>query len=487
MAKNKKRKVQPQKQQMSPQQFMKEKVRNLPIEVCYMNPEIWEIGEGNVIIVRRHPNDKYTIGCFLIDVFCLGVKDVIYRVRIDEEEYKGLIEHLKSGGLKAVSYDEAHNVVYGAASFAEEAGIMPHKDFHIGKNILEEDTDDVPLIEYTYGKEGKYFLVANSRLELSKYLPTLKKNLSEREFDYIIMDDDDEEEEDYEEIDLKNNPMFKRYGPDTIYTYEHPEYLTALSVKNEELIPIFYDPKNAYGLTNEDIDHILSIPADSLRHDLEQIILHRTGETCDEITDEMWKAEYNASITHALFFLGEVGNEESLDVVLEVLCQSEDYRDFHFGDSADEVIVPTLYKLGRNHLDKLMKFAKKKGLYTYNHATVFDAVTLIGLLHPERRNEIIEWYREMLQFATEKLPETQYFDSTLASLMVCDIMDLGAKELIPEIEELFATNLVDLGCCGNLNEVRRTLLSPIFFSRADDYELDIYRRYEKHLKQWGNK
>ena len=37
------------------------------------------------------------------------------------------------------------------------------------------------------------------------------------------------------------------------------------------------------------------------------------------------------------------------------------------------------------------------------------------------------------------------------------------------------------------NMLRRTLLSPIFFNRADDYELDIYRRYEKHLKQWGNK
>lgn len=41
--------------------------------------------------------------------------------------------------------------------------------------MLEEDTEDIPLIEYEFGKDGKHFLVAIDSYIASKYLPKLKK------------------------------------------------------------------------------------------------------------------------------------------------------------------------------------------------------------------------------------------------------------------------------------------------------------------------
>ena len=103
------------------------------------------------------------------------------------------------------SYEEAHNRVWGSIAYAEEAGISPDKSFQLTQYMLEEDTDEVPLIEYEYGREGKHFLTCSSHLEASRYLPLLRKNLGEGNYDYIVNigepedDDDDDFDEDYDD------------------------------------------------------------------------------------------------------------------------------------------------------------------------------------------------------------------------------------------------------------------------------------------------
>ena len=494
MAKKKKN-IQPQ-QMLSPEQFIKQKARNLPIEVCYISKDIEEVGEGTVIVVRRHPNDKFTLATYLLDIFCLGVKDTFYRLRLDEFEYEEFFDKYTSMEVKEITYNEAHNWIYGAIAFAEEAGIAPHKDFNVTQYMLEEDTEDIPLIEYNYGKDGKHFLVAMSQLELSRYIPILKKNLGD-DFDYVLQDDEDEyddyeevQDEDEEPIDLKqlmenfkNSPLFKKYGPDTEYTYQHPEYPMVLNVENKGLVSTLFDPANFSGLSDEDTDRILAMPHDTLRRDLEQIILFHTGETCDGIPEDLWEADNGSPITHALFLLGEIGDEGSLDVVLETLRQSSEYSDFHFGDLMTEIYTPTLYKLGKDRLDKLMEFAKEKGLDTFNHVKIFPPVAYLAYLHPERRNEVIEWFREILRFATEKLPETQYFDSELAGMMLSDLIDLKAEELLPEIKAMFDTGLVSLACCGDYEKVEKDILS-LKQTHCHEYPMEIHERFAELRKRW---
>lgn len=494
MAKKKKN-IQPQ-QMLSPEQFIKQKARNLPIEVCYISKDIEEVGEGTVIVVRRHPNDKFTLATYLLDIFCLGVKDTFYRLRLDEFEYEEYLDKFTSMDVTEITYNEAHNWIYGAIAFAEEAGIAPHKDFNVTQYMLEEDTEDIPLIEYNYGKDGKHFLVAMSQLEFSRYFPILKKNLGD-DFDYVLQDDEDEyddyeevQDEDEEPIDLKqlmenfkNSPLFKKYGPDTEYTYQHPEYPVVLNVENKGLVSTLFDPANFSGLSDEDTDRILAMPHDTLRRDLEQIILFHTGETCDGIPEDLWEADNGSPITHALFLLGEIGDEGSLDVVLETLRQSSEYSDFHFGDLMTEIYTPTLYKLGKDRLDKLMEFAKEKGLDTFNHVKIFPPVACIAYLHPERRNEVIEWFREILRFATEKLPETQYFDSELAGMMLSDLIDLKAEELLPEIKAMFDTGLVSLACCGDYEKVEKDILS-LKQTHWHEYPMEIHERFAELRKRW---
>lgn len=492
MAKKKQKKQQTGQQFLSPEQFMKQRARSLEIGTCYISEEMKECGEGHVIVTRRHTGGRISVAMYLLDIYCLGVKDSFYKLRLEEDE----LEDLLDGPLyfHECSYEEVHNWVYGAIAWAEEAGIEPDKSFAITKYMLEEDTDDVPLIEYEFGRDGKHFLIANNNLEASRYLPLLKKNLGEGKYEFIIKTNYDEDfdldpDKMLERLeDIDESPLFKNYGPRTEYTYHHPDYPQTLQLDGPEW---FYrklqSTENELYIPEELTKRILELPYDIVRHDLEQIILYHMGKTCDGIPDDYDPDGYTGILSNSVILLGEVGNEDSsLEVVLELLRQSHDFNDYHFGDAGDEIFVPTLYLLGQNRLDVLMNFIKEEGLETFCKCHVFPAVAHIALVQPERCREVIEWFREAVRFATKMLPKTQWIDSDLAGLMLNDLIDIQAKELLPEIREMFATELVDLGACGDFADVSRMIANPRHAGAPSDYETDIYKRFADMERRWGN-
>ena len=82
--------------------------------------------------------------------------------------------------------------------------------------------------------------------------------------------------------------------------------------------------------------------------------LYHIGVTCDSIPDDYDPDGYTGILSNCVILLGEVSNEESsVDVILELLRQSHDFRDYHFGDAGDEIFVPTLYQVGQNRLENL--------------------------------------------------------------------------------------------------------------------------------------
>ena len=196
MAKNKKKTSQGGGQQfLSPEKYLRERARTLPIGKCYINEDADDAGEANIIVTRKHTGGRVSMANYLVDMLCLGVKDTFYHLRLEEFELEEYLNQYP-GFFKECSYEEAHNRIYGSIAFAEEGGIEPHKDFRLTQYMLEEDTDDVPLMEFEYGRNGKHFLVCHSNLEASRYLPTLRKHLGDN-FDYAIGDDDTFEDDDY--------------------------------------------------------------------------------------------------------------------------------------------------------------------------------------------------------------------------------------------------------------------------------------------------
>lgn len=62
-------------QQLSPESYIRQRSRTLPIGECRINPE-WETGGmAEIMICRRHSNGNITFCLYMVDLYCLGIKD----------------------------------------------------------------------------------------------------------------------------------------------------------------------------------------------------------------------------------------------------------------------------------------------------------------------------------------------------------------------------------------------------------------------------
>ncbi len=185
----------------SPEAYIRDKARQLPVYKCYKSINYLEDREMSIMVVRKHPQGTYTLGGYMIDKWCCGVKDSLWLFNIDEDSLNEFLSRFKDrlGSLDEIDYVEAHNWVYGALAFAEEAGIKPCKDFVLTRYILEEDDENVELLDYEFGRDGEYCLVAKNRQEAARYISTLNRTLGKGNFSVEIgfLGDD----EDYEFAD----------------------------------------------------------------------------------------------------------------------------------------------------------------------------------------------------------------------------------------------------------------------------------------------
>jgi hypothetical protein len=154
MAKKKQSKV---AQMLSPENYIRQKARTLPIHKCYVNSD-WKLsGLANILVSRKHSNGNFTFGTYLVDVNCLGVKDSDYKFNVSEPDFNSFVDRMQSYmEIQEITYTLAHNIVYAGLEFAEEYGFKPHEDFSkVAQYILEEDTESIELMDIECGKDGK--------------------------------------------------------------------------------------------------------------------------------------------------------------------------------------------------------------------------------------------------------------------------------------------------------------------------------------------
>lgn len=141
---------------LSPENYIIQKARTLPLYQCLVNSDWEESGMCNLIVARKHTNGNITAGMYLVDLECLGVKNAAYWFNIYEHEYLDIVfKAKKSMAFMEIEYVLAHNMVYAGIEFAADYGFSPHKDFKVAQYILEEDTEDIELIEIECGMDGK--------------------------------------------------------------------------------------------------------------------------------------------------------------------------------------------------------------------------------------------------------------------------------------------------------------------------------------------
>lgn len=78
-----------------------------------VSPDWQNSGVAEVLVVRQMPNLKYIVGAYLVDVFCLGLKDTFFQARLSEAEVRALRNRFPEK-LEEIPYEDARSVILGA-------------------------------------------------------------------------------------------------------------------------------------------------------------------------------------------------------------------------------------------------------------------------------------------------------------------------------------------------------------------------------------
>jgi len=132
----------------------------LPVFMCMIDENWKDAGIANILVTRKMPNNNYIVAIYLVDFWCLGVKNVLIRINIDYDEIHSYCMQIAAGdgeGAMSISYEEARSMILGSIKYAKHLGFNPHPDWQQAKYMIEFDRTFEDNI--TFGKDGKPFYV----------------------------------------------------------------------------------------------------------------------------------------------------------------------------------------------------------------------------------------------------------------------------------------------------------------------------------------
>lgn len=226
--------------------YIREAGRKLPLYETMYSESLFEIGEGYALVSRKKPNGDILFGIFLVDVYCLGVKDVIINlVTVDKyEDIKSEIESNVSEFVNATP-NYLFNLIFGAVEYAEDMGLDPHKDFDLAEHILPKP-EDIDFEDIAFGCKGRPYYIAGEYDKVSKILAILDKNVGKENYDFAISGDaddaDDEDDEDSDHDDFLLHDIYNNLFPEE----GEKETRTIKIMDNTQMLP-----KGEYGFLEQ--------------------------------------------------------------------------------------------------------------------------------------------------------------------------------------------------------------------------------------------
>lgn len=153
-----------------------------PLYRCCATDNYLENHGGRVVLVsRRILDDRYIYAAYMLDMYCLGLKDTVIKANIGKEEVdEWLGKFDEELGLVEIKYSDARSLILGAVDYALRLGFKPHEDWRQSKFVIEADKPYESKFEYGY--EGKPLYIQGPYDDAEMIM----KKLSKVEHHYIV-------------------------------------------------------------------------------------------------------------------------------------------------------------------------------------------------------------------------------------------------------------------------------------------------------------
>lgn len=163
------------------------RAEQFPIFECLLNQDWQEKGLAHILLSRKQSNTEFIIGVFLVDIFCLGLKNTFCNANVPLEEYEKLkLSMAEESSLITCDPVLANRIVYGAIEYARKLGFEPQKDFRLSRFTLGEPSDaDIPY-NIEFGKDGKPLYIAGPNDNAGRVIERLSKTVGDGNFHYLL-------------------------------------------------------------------------------------------------------------------------------------------------------------------------------------------------------------------------------------------------------------------------------------------------------------
>jgi hypothetical protein len=148
-------------------------------------PESGVSGLVGVLVARDTGSTVLACG-FLVDVFCLGVKNINGPKTVNRRKLPDFTRTFFSTwpAIIPAPLELARHIVFGAVDYARSLGFEPHPDFARGAALLgdwEAGSSDV-----TFGRDGKPFYINGPYDDTYGTIAKLRQTAGDGNFGYLV-------------------------------------------------------------------------------------------------------------------------------------------------------------------------------------------------------------------------------------------------------------------------------------------------------------
>jgi hypothetical protein len=161
----------------------------VPDRADWHDPGAEEGAEGLLTILvarRRRHRRKITTCIYLVDAYCLGVKNAMGPDEVDDRGLRsltGFAFSAYSAPPVSVPIDLVRDLVLGAVEYAQELGFSPHPDFEPARAHLGPWKGPSAI---TFGCDGKPHYINGPDDDPESVLRTLRRTVGDKGFHHTV-------------------------------------------------------------------------------------------------------------------------------------------------------------------------------------------------------------------------------------------------------------------------------------------------------------
>ncbi len=164
-----------------------------PILECLMGKSIDKVGMGSVLIARETPYAEVAVSAFVVDAWCLGVKEAFFTV-MRKADYLSKLKPMltkthEEHGIQAAEPACARKLLQEAVAYGKSLGFEPAGEYWRAEKLFGDADPSCCGTEFAFGREGKpcYVQGPNDDMKVVRHvIERLTEHAGEDNFDYLI-------------------------------------------------------------------------------------------------------------------------------------------------------------------------------------------------------------------------------------------------------------------------------------------------------------